>query len=174
MKENIILYLVSLTLIGTLANTYFLYYKDNASNNNTSKLIGAKSPNEHDHSSHTTPENKTPEKPKHPVTSIAFNEKKHDFGNIKQNTTNLHIFEFRNSGSNPLIISGAKGSCGCTVPEYPHEPIMPGEWSEIKVEYKPAKQEGPQTKTVTITANTDDPITKLEIRAKVVKEESKE
>ena len=45
---------------------------------------------------------------------------------------------------------------------------------EIKVEYKPAKQEGPQTKTVTITANTENPITKLEIRAKVIKEEVKE
>ena len=172
MKENIILYLVSLTFIGTLANSYSLYYKDNASTKNVSKLIGA---NSHDHEKEISPKNEAkPEKPKHPLTSIDFNDSKYDFGTIKQNTTNLHIFQFRNSGSNPLIIESAKGSCGCTVPQYPKEPIMPGDWSEIKVEYKPATQEGAQTKTVTITANTEDPLTKLEIRAKVIKEEVKE
>jgi hypothetical protein len=62
-----------------------------------------------------------------------------------------------------LIISNAKGSCGCTVPKWPKEPIAPGETGEIAVEYKPAGQSGVQTKYVTITANTSPATTQLTI-----------
>ena len=72
-------------------------------------------------------------------------------------------FEFTNTGDEPLIISNAKGSCGCTVPEWPKEPIAPGETGEIAVEYKPAGQSGVQTKYVTITANTSPATTQLTI-----------
>ena len=171
MKENIKLALLGLIVLGLGINAYLLYDNDNSGVKNESKLIGAKSSHDrdHDHSANTNPEVKEPEKSKHPVTSIAFNEIDHDFGTINQNTTNLHVFEFTNTGSNPLIIESAKGSCGCTVPEYPKKPIMPGESEEIKVEYKPAKQEGPQSKTITIIANTGNPTTKLQIRANVIK-----
>ncbi|HIA37739.1 MAG TPA: DUF1573 domain-containing protein [Flavobacteriales bacterium] len=106
------------------------------------------------------------EKPKGPLSVISFDEETFDFGNIKQNSTdNKHVFKFTNKGSNPLIISNAKGSCGCTVPQFPKEPIPPGETGEIVVEYKPGKQKGNQRKTITVTANTDPPDTRIAISA---------
>ena len=80
---------------------------------------------------------------------------------------NKYVFKFVNTGKEPLMISDAKGSCGCTVPEYPKEPIAPGATGEIKVVYKPGAQQGSQTKTVTVTANTDPPQTLLNISADV-------
>jgi hypothetical protein len=102
-----------------------------------------------------------------PTTTMAYSEEAHNFGNIKQDTENEHVFKFTNTGTEPLIISNAKGSCGCTVPQYPTEPIAPGESSEIKVVYKPGKQKGSQTKTVTVTANTTPAQTLLKISADV-------
>lgn len=118
----------------------------------------------HDHLDHATPE---PVKPAGPPTAIAFAQTEHDFGKIKQNTENKHIFKFTNTGSNPLIIQDAKGSCGCTVPKYPKEPIAPGEQGEIEVVYSPGTQKGLQTKTVTLTANTEPNQTTLQIKAEV-------
>ena len=111
------------------------------------------------------------EKPKGPVTSMIFAQNSHDFGNIIQNsTTNQHTFTFTNTGTNPLIISNAKGSCGCTVPKWPKEPIPPGGTGTIEVEYNPGSQKGSQKKTVTVTANTEPADTRLSISA-VVEEE---
>jgi hypothetical protein len=102
-----------------------------------------------------------------PKTSIQFAEMEHDFGTIDQNTTNPKIFTFTNTGSEPLIISNAKGSCGCTVPEYPRQPIAPGETGDIKVVYSPGTQANQQAKSVTITANTEPATTVLRIKANV-------
>lgn len=100
-------------------------------------------------------------------TKVEFKELAHDFGSIQQNTTNDHVFTFTNTGDKPLIIESALGSCGCTVPDYPKQPIQPGETGEIKVTYKPGKQKGKQSKTVTITANTQPKSTYLQINAVV-------
>ncbi|MBN4062344.1 MAG: hypothetical protein COA57_10655 [Flavobacteriales bacterium] len=108
-----------------------------------------------------------PEVPAGPATTIKFAEESHDFGNIKQDTENKHIFTFTNTGTEPLIISNAKGSCGCTVPKYPREPIPPGGRGEIEVEYKPGKKKGNQNQTVTITANTEPKNTQIQIKAQV-------
>lgn len=102
-----------------------------------------------------------------PKTTITFEEYNHDFGSIDQNTTNEKVFTFTNTGTEPLIISNAKGSCGCTVPNYPKEPIAPGATAEIGVVYRPGKQKGKQRKTVTITANTEPTTTILNISAEV-------
>lgn len=102
-----------------------------------------------------------------PKTTIQFAEMEHDFGVIEQNSTNPKTFSFTNTGDAPLIISNAKGSCGCTVPEYPREPIAPGESGEIKVVYSPGTQANQQSKTVTITANTEPATTVLRISANV-------
>lgn len=108
------------------------------------------------------------EVPKGPSTTMLFAKDLHDFGTIKQNSTdNQHTFTFTNTGTNPLIISNAKGSCGCTVPKWPKEPIPPGGTGTIEVEYKPGSQKGNQKKTVTVTANTDPPDTRLSISAVV-------
>lgn len=105
--------------------------------------------------------------PKGPLTSIKFDEDKVDFGNILQDSEHTKIFSFTNTGSEPLIIENAKGSCGCTVPQYPKEPIAPGETGEITVVYKPGKQLNKQNKTVTITANTEPAKTILTLTADV-------
>ncbi len=119
----------------------------------------------------TKNQNPTPA-PVGPPTDIAFQQMEHDFGTIKQNTENKHIFTFTNSGNEPLIISDAKGSCGCTVPKYPKNPVAPGETGEIEVVYKPGTQKGNQMKTVTLVANTQPTQTVLKISA-MVEEESK-
>ncbi len=108
------------------------------------------------------------DKPAGPLTSIKFDEDAFDFGSIKQNTSdNKHTFTFTNTGDKPLIISNAKGSCGCTVPVWPKEPIPPGGTGQIDVEYKPGKQKGTQRKTITITANTEPADTRISISAVV-------
>jgi hypothetical protein len=100
-------------------------------------------------------------------TSVKFADMSHNFGEIKQDSKHTYVFKFTNTGSQPLIIENATGSCGCTVPTFPKEPIAPGKTGEIEVVYSPGKQEGEQTKTVTITANTDPIVTTLNISAKV-------
>ena len=102
-----------------------------------------------------------------PKTTMSFGELAHDFGAIKQNSENVHVFQFTNTGAKPLQISNAKGSCGCTVPKYPKEPIPPGQTGEIEVVYKPGLQKDAQTKTVTITANTEPETMQLKITANV-------
>ena len=114
--------------------------------------------------------NNQPQEPKrslNPPTTIAFTEMEHDFGNISQDSENKKVFKFTNTGDNPLIIQNARGSCGCTVPKYPKEPVAPGESGEIEVVYKPGKQKGNQSKTVTIQANTNPEQTVLKINAMV-------
>ena len=102
-----------------------------------------------------------------PKTQITFTNYDHDFGSIMQDTENAYTFKFKNTGNEPLVIENAKGSCGCTVPSYPKEPIPPGGEGEIGVVYKPGKQKNNQTKKVTITANTDPVQTILTIKANV-------
>ena len=114
------------------------------------------------------PASKTPEvKPTGPLPTFAFNENSHDFGKINEGDVVEHFFEFTNTGQAPLIISAAVGSCGCTVPEWPKEPIGIGETANIKVKFNSNKKPGLQNKTVTITANTFPKQTKLKIKANV-------
>ena len=59
------------------------------------------------------------------LTSIEFTEEAFDFGEITQGEKVEHTFKFKNTGENDLVIVSAKGSCGCTIPEWPKEPIAP-------------------------------------------------
>jgi hypothetical protein len=90
--------------------------------------------------------------------TMKFDEMDYNFGTIKQGESVTHIFKFKNDGKEPLIINTAVGSCGCTVPEYPKEPIRPGGSDEIKVTFNSTGKSGPQDKTVTITYDTDKTI----------------
>ena len=83
---------------------------------------------------------------------IKFTKTEHDFGSQAQGKPVTYEFEFTNVGKEPLIISSAKGRCGCTVPTWPKEPIMKGETAVIKVHYD-TKRVGAFTKTVTINSN---------------------
>lgn len=111
--------------------------------------------------------------PAQPTTTISFDKEEHDFGNINEGDKVEHIFKFTNTGNEPLIISSAKGSCGCTVPEWPKEPIPPGQGGEIAVAFDSKNKPGKQTKTVTIQANTDPNPTRLKIKADVAKDPNK-
>ncbi len=86
------------------------------------------------------------------LAEITFEKDVHDYGTIKQGANGVYEFKFKNTGKEPLIISNAQGSCGCTVPEWPKQPIRPGESSVIKVSYD-TKRIGAINKTVTIHSN---------------------
>ena len=92
---------------------------------------------------------------------IDFTKETHDYGTIKYGADGSCSFEFKNTGNAPLIISNAKGSCGgCTVPEWPKEPIAPGAKASIKVKYD-TKRPGAINKSVTITSNAVNEPTKV-------------
>lgn len=98
---------------------------------------------------------------------ITFDKETHDFGNLEYAGNGTFEFRFKNTGKEPLIISDAKGSCGCTVPTYPKNvPIKPGEIQVIKVTYD-TKRAGNFTKTVTVTSNAKTPTKTLTIKGKV-------
>src|ERR1051325_1332597 len=82
-----------------------------------------------------------------------FTEMEYNFGTIKQGDVVNRDFEFTNSGKEPIIISEAHGSCGCTVPVWPKEPVAKGAKQVIKVTFNSAGKMGMQDKTVTINSN---------------------
>ena len=87
---------------------------------------------------------------------MTFNEKTPDFGTIKEaNGPVTHTFEFTNTGGEPLVIINVNASCGCTRPEYPKEPIMPGKKGKVKVTFNPAGRPGEFSKEVKIRTNGD-------------------
>jgi len=94
-------------------------------------------------------------------TTWKFDKSERDFGKLKQGESAEYKFKFTNTGSEPLIIENAQGSCGCTVPNYPKEPIAPGATGTIDVRFNSAGKSGAQQKTVTLTANTDPSITTM-------------
>lgn len=96
-----------------------------------------------------------------------------DYGTIEQGSDPLRTFNFTNVGDEPLIISKAKGSCGCTVPKYPQEPILPGESAQIEVRYD-TNRIGPFQKTVTLTTNESNSTHTLKIKGKVNPKPSEE
>ena len=77
----------------------------------------------------------------------------YDFGTIKEGPLAEHIFEFKNNGKEPLIIQNASASCGCTTPEWPKEPVLPGKSSKITVRYTTQGRVGPFTKDIYIQSN---------------------
>nr|WP_299384438.1 DUF1573 domain-containing protein [Allomuricauda sp.] len=96
---------------------------------------------------------------------MSFDKQEHDFGTITQGAAQETTFKFTNTGNAPLIITDAKSSCGCTVPEYPkNTPIAPGESGELLVKFNGSGQ-NQVTKTVTVTANTEKGSELLRIKA---------
>jgi hypothetical protein len=88
------------------------------------------------------------------LAEIEFEEDVYDFGDVTPKGKVTHEFSFTNTSDNPLVITQATASCGCTVPSYPTKPIEPGESGEISVIYNAASTPGDVTKTVTVVANT--------------------
>lgn len=95
--------------------------------------------------------------PTGPTTEMTFEETEFDFGTINEGEQVTHTYKFKNTGKEPLILSDAKGSCGCTVPEWPREPIGPGGSAAITVKFDSKGKRGKKSQKVTITANTNPP-----------------
>ena len=86
------------------------------------------------------------------TAEITFEKELFDYGTIDYGSDGSYAFKFTNTGKDPLVITNATGSCGCTVPKWPKEPILKGQSAYINVTYD-TKRPGPFTKTVTINSN---------------------
>lgn len=102
------------------------------------------------------------------VPEFYFAETSHHFGEIHEGEKVSYIFKFKNVGGSQLVITQAKGSCGCTVPEYSKNPVPVGGEGEIKVTFDSNGRSGMESKTVTILANTIPATKVLTISAEVL------
>jgi hypothetical protein len=102
------------------------------------------------------------------LPNMKFEEEVFDFGKITQGEKVSHAFKFTNTGSKNLIISGANGSCGCTVPEWPKEPIQPGKEGTINVVFSSEGKSGIQEKTVTIVTNCEPATKVIRIKTEII------
>ena len=101
------------------------------------------------------------------LASFKWTETDHNFGKIPQGKPVTVQFQFTNSGSEPLVVSNAKGSCGCTGVEYPNEPILPNQTGTIKATFNAAAV-GPFTKSVTVFSNAAEGVTVLRFQGEVL------
>jgi len=98
---------------------------------------------------------------------ILFDETVYEFGSIKQGEVVKHTFNFKNDSDEPLIVTNAAASCGCTVPQWPKEPVKSGESGKIEVVFNSTGKSGTQNKTIMITANTLPNTTTLVLKGEV-------
>jgi hypothetical protein len=105
---------------------------------------------------------------------IEFEKLVHDYGEVQYNGNGECEFRFTNTGNEPLILQKPKSSCGCTVPTWPKEPILPGESDVIKVTYKTTKV-GAINKSITVTSNAKaKPTVVLRIKGTVLPQPTEE
>lgn len=103
------------------------------------------------------------------VPAYKFVTEEHDFGTITEGESVSFAFQFTNVGKGDLVIRSANGSCGCTIPEFPKEPLKPGQSGIINVTFNSEGKSGEQHKTVTLIANTIPATYVLSIHANVIK-----
>ncbi|MBA3681495.1 MAG: DUF1573 domain-containing protein [Bacteroidetes bacterium] len=102
------------------------------------------------------------------MPEIKFEEEEFDFGKITQGEIVSHAFTFKNIGGKNLIISGASGSCGCTVPQWPKEPIKAGETNKINVVFNSEGKSGLQDKTITVITNCEPATRVIRIKTEII------
>ncbi len=90
-----------------------------------------------------------------PLTTIALSESNFTFGKLKKGDHVEHIYEVTNTGENPLIISQVKPGCGCTVPDYTKEPILPGKKGKITLKFDSSNFDGMVSKQAEVFANVE-------------------
>ena len=105
--------------------------------------------------------------------AMKFAKETHDFGKIEQGKPVTHVFEFKNTGTDPVVINDAQASCGCTKPSFSREPIMPGKAGSISATFNAASA-GQFTKTVTVTSNAEGGQTVLYLKGEVVPQKETE
>jgi len=102
------------------------------------------------------------------LPEIQFAEEEFDFGKIIQGEKVSHAFAFKNTGKKNLIITTASGSCGCTVPEYPTKPILPGETGKINVVFNSEGKSGLMEKTITVVTNCEPATRIIRIKTEII------
>ncbi len=102
-----------------------------------------------------------------PLTTIAFSETDHNFGDIKKGEKVEHIYEVTNTGTNPLIISNVKPGCGCTVPDFTKEPILPGKKGKITLHFDSTNFDGAVNKAADVFVNVEKAPVKLTFSANI-------
>ncbi|WMX16102.1 MULTISPECIES: DUF1573 domain-containing protein [unclassified Aureispira] len=181
-KENLILGGMAVMALWLSVLTYSVYFSSSASASTLAatralNTTATATPPTSQPAIKPTNTNTQPQQPEvDPATAanLVFSENEFDFGTLEEGEKVEHVFKFENTSNNPLTISNARGSCGCTVPEWPREPIAPGESGEIKVKFDSKGKKGKQSKTVTITANTIPANTILTITSDVIKLEGED
>lgn len=88
--------------------------------------------------------------------AFKFDNTTHDFGTIPEGPQVTHFFEFSNTGKEPLVIQNVTASCGCTTPDWPKQPILPGKKGKIKVVYNTSGRVGPFNKEIFIQSNAEN------------------
>ena len=106
------------------------------------------------------------------LPEMKFEEEIHDFGRIIQGEKVSYSFKFTNTGNSNLIIASAAGSCGCTVPEYSKEPVLPGKSSKIDVVFSSEGKSGLQEKTITVVTNCEPSTRIIKIKTNIIVPES--
>ncbi len=99
--------------------------------------------------------------------NMVFEDQEFDFGKIVQGEKLVHVFKFTNTSATDLVITDAKGSCGCTIPSYPKEPIQPGKSGNIKVSFDTKGKTGENSIRVTIMCNVEEEAKILNIKATI-------
>lgn len=100
---------------------------------------------------------------------IEFEADAFDFGTVKEGEVVNHVFKFKNTGDEPVILAAVSASCGCTTPNYTKDPILPGKEGEIKVSFNSQGQVGSQQKIVTVSSNATNKVTTVQIKGTVEK-----
>ena len=167
MKRNIVMSLFLMVLVAVLATAC----KDRDAEkkiaqleSRLAELEGKKSP---EAISPTPAAPAAEEKPSGPLPTMEFPTMDHDFGTITEGQVVEYTYAFKNTGAAPLIIQGAQGSCGCTVPDWSKEPIPVGGTGFVKAKFDSNGKHNIQNKTVTVTANTWPKQTVLRFKAMV-------
>ncbi len=100
-------------------------------------------------------------------TTVQLIDSVYDFGKVQDGQIVEYSYRFKNTGDKPLIVSNAIASCGCTIPEKPEQPILPGEIGFIKVKFNSENRVGQTHKTVTVTANVEPQFPELLLTGEV-------
>lgn len=106
--------------------------------------------------------------PDMPVTTVSFEEESHNFGKIKDGDKVQHVFKFKNTGTEKLVVKNVKPSCGCTTPDWTKEPVEPGGEGYINIEFDSSGKVGTQNKSVTVELNTAEKVKTLTFTGEVV------
>ena len=103
---------------------------------------------------------------------LKVKEPKYNFGSVKQGTVVKIEYDFQNTGKSPLVISNIEVTCGCTVAEFPHYPVKPGESGTILVTFNTKEKFDHQNRTVSVISNASNSPTKLRFKGDILENKS--